>query len=57
MVNKIKKFLRDIFAPRVTIHQYGNMTQKQMNDMQKPFKKMDEAFKEMDKVFEKFKDL
>ena len=50
-MKKIKDFLRDIFAPRVVIHHYGNMSQIDINKTDKAFKKMDEAFSKMDEAF------
>lgn len=50
-MKKIKEFLREILAPRVVIHQYGNVSQKDIDKMNRGFKKMDEAFDKMDEAF------
>ena len=53
-MKKIKEFLREILAPRVVIHQYGqygNLSQKDMDKVNRAFKKMDEAFNKMDEAF------
>lgn len=53
-MNKIKKFLRDIFAPRVTIHNYkstwSSSQPKEFKKMAKEMRKsMEEMFDEIEK--------
>lgn len=51
-MKRIKKFLREIFAPRIVIKQYGNMSQTEMKVFDKKFKQMDKVFSEMQKLFD-----
>ena len=58
MINKIKKFLREIFAPKVYVHHYSKRIKSEdweavRKDFEKVFEDMDEVFKNMDKLIKK----
>ena len=59
MVNKLKQFLQDIFAPRVVhYHVYSKeMKPEQEKEFNKVFQNMDKTFEQMDRTFKSMDDL
>jgi len=58
MVNKIKQFLRDIFAPRVTYHVYSKEIKSEDwkvigKDFEKVFEDTNKVFQSMEGLFKK----
>lgn len=56
-MDKIKRFLREIFAPKVTYWYQGKQVDansKEAKRMKEGFEKIDEAFKKFDEAFNSF---
>ena len=56
MIKKIKRILREIFAPRIVIHKHI-YTSNISNDKNFPTKEFDSMFKNMGKMFENMGDM